>query len=333
MLDIDFIKDAAYQNIEDILDNLDLEYRHENGWLTLQCMFHNGTDFNLKFRGDGFYCFSQCRRQYSIYDIVQKVNNFGFYDALSWLADFLGIEDDKTEVIRIDTETKSYINALRKMSKIKHKDRVVYEKVDQYILNTIDPFYHPWLEQCGLSQETCSHFNIGYSRSGVLDGRVCFPIKSPAGDTISISGRMPNYKEVNASRYYIIGHSHVSKTLYNLSEVLKVVAGFDRIYIVEGFKSVMRLYQEGYYNVVASMGASLSDDQRNLLLKTGLNISVICDADQVGEQFGQSVYNKCYQMADVKIIKLSEITTIKKASVDDLTNEQFRRLEKDYLWQ
>lgn len=333
MLDIDFIRDASYQNIECVLDNLNLEYRYENGWLVLRCMFHSGEKFNLKFRGDSFYCFSQCREQYSIFDIVGKVNHYTFRESLYWLANLLGVEDDCSQPTKIDVETKSHLSALKKMRNIKHKESVHYTSVDQSILNTVEKYYHPWLEECGLTEQTCDHFNVGYARAGVLDGRICFPIKDPYGNVISISGRMPNYQMVNESRYYIIGHSHVSKTLYNIDSVLSNISSYDNIYVVEGFKSVMRMHQEGYFNTVASMGASLSDNQRNLLLSTGLNIVVLCDADLPGEQFGQAVYNKCHKISNVKIVKLSDVTIQKKASIDDLTADQFKMLERKYLWQ
>ena len=296
-------------------------------------MFHDGDNFNLKFRGNGFYCFSQCRRQYSIFDIVKKINGCGFSESLIWLANLFGIEDDHKDIPVIDTDTRSYLNTLKKMRKIKNKDECQYIKIDQDILNTIEDYYHPWLEECGLTQETCKHFNVGYSRTDPLEGRVCFPITSPYGDVISINGRMPNCEMSNSTRYCVIGHTFVSKTLYNFYEVNKECDKFSKIYVVEGFKSVMKLYQNGYHNAVAAMGASLSDEQRNLLLKTGLDIVVICDADAPGKMFGQSVYNKCYKNANVKIIELSDITDVKKASVDDLTDEQFRRLEREYLWQ
>lgn len=329
MLDADFVKDIAYNNnIENILDNLGIEYQHElSGWVVLQCMFHDGTNFNLKFRGDGFYCFSQCRKPYSIFDIICKVKNVEFIEALHWLAKLLGIEDDGS-AINVDKETKSYISNLKKFQKSKHKTPVKYKKLDQSILNTVEMYHHNWIRRCGFTEDTCRHFNIGYARTGSLDGRVCFPIRSPDGQVVSISGRMPDAEALGLPRYHVVGHTSISQTLYHLSDVLKNINEYDFIIVVEGFKSVIRLYQEGYHNAIAVMGASLSKVQRNLLLKTGKDIIVICDNDLPGEQFGQAVYNQCYQMADVRMIKLADITEVEKASVDDLTPVQFNVLSE-----
>lgn len=326
MLDIEYVKSAANQNIERVLDELGLEYRWENGWVVLPCPFHNGEDDNFKFRGSGFYCFSQCQEHYDVIDLVMKINHMYFGEALQWIGNLFGIEDDgNPHRIEKSVDNRAVINSLFKAKK---RNEVVYIPIEQQILNTVEPFYHPWMAEAGFTEQTCQHFEVGYARYGTLDGRVCFLIRSPDGRIISISGRMPNYERYGCSKYYIVGHTQVKNTLFNLSSVLDDLWLYEYIIVVEGFKSVLWLYQNGYENAVAAIGASLSDEQRNLLLKTGLPIVVICDNDRVGECFGQAVYNKCYQFTEVTQIKLSEITQIEKASVDDLTDREFNILRR-----
>jgi DNA primase len=328
LLDLDKILETSYQNIEYVLERLDIEYRYENEWITMKCLFHDGDNFNLKFRDNSLYCFSQCRRQYSIIDVVAKSLVCSFYEAAKWLCDLFDIDanvDDDLPTV----ESKENLNTLKTLSKLKRKNRNnEYQVVDQSVLNTIEDFYHPWLEQEGLTKEACSHFGIGYARAGVLEGRICFPITSPDGAIISVNGRMPDHDMVDVERYHIIGNTQVKQTLYNLSNIKNDLHLYDKIYVVEGLKSVVRMYQEGYENVVSAINASLSDKQRNLLIGTGLDIVVICDNDYPGENFGQAVYNKCHKMTNVEVIKLSEITDKEKASVDDLTDEEFNKLKE-----
>lgn len=324
MLDSDYVNSIACQNMEDVLDNLGIEYRMENGWITTRCMFHNGEHFNLKFRGNSFYCFSQCRRQYNIFEITMKIRECSFVEAILWLSEILGINPDEIE--KDNNGDNKHVKIVGKLVELKSKKKIEYKQVDEFTLSSIQDMIHPWMSKQGFSIKTCQHFGIGYGIHGVLNGRITFPIDAPNGQIISVSGRMPDYEKLEVPKYYIIGHSQVKNTLWNYSRIDKNPS---EVFVVEGFKSVMMLYQHGYKNSVAAIGASLSREQKNLLLKLACNITVICDNDQVGEQFGQAVYNQCHLFTNVRVIKLSYITDKPKASVDDLDFEEWKELNKE----
>ena len=326
MLSASFVKSIANQNLEVILDKLGLEYKLDGGWITLRCMFHGGEKFNLKFRGESFYCFSECRRQYDIFEIVSFQLNINFRKSIEWVADVLEIEPDKAQKTDDNVTSKTILSSFASIKK--NRDNKRFMPLDESTLQTIKPAYPEWLNLQGFTKDTCDHFDICLGTYGALRDRVCFPIDSPDGTIISVSGRMPYYESLGVSRYHIVGHSMVKNTLYNISRISKELWNEDTIIVVEGFKSVMRLYQEGYKNSVATIGASLSEQQKNLLLKTGIPITVIADNDKVGECFAQSIYNKCNHFSHVNIINLSDITGKEKASVDDLNFDEFLSLEE-----
>lgn len=311
--------------METILDHLGLEYRMDGGWICLRCIFHNGEKFNLKFRGDSFYCFSECRRQYSIFDIVMKANSVSFPESIEWVANLIGIDQDEIQCFEEKKELNEHLKTLKRLAEASISRKVEYTQISEEKIGIITPEKHPWITKQGFTEETLEYFGIGYGESGPLEGRITFPIDSPDGKIISISGRMPNYEKVGLPKYFIISHSQVNNTLWNYSRLDKDIKN---IFVVEGFKSVMALYQNGYKNAVATIGASLSKVKKDLLLKLAVPITVICDNDKVGEQLGQQVYNQCHLFSPVNIIKLGSITSKPKASVDDLDFEEFSELEE-----
>ena len=191
------------------------------------------------------------------------------------------------------------------------KNVVEYKQVDQEVLDSIEQFNHPYLLKEGYKPETLEHFDIGYCRYGKLINRITFPIDSPSGETIAISGRLPNASELGLPKYKILEGTKKSYTLYNISRI----DPDDRyVIVVEGFKSVLSLYEWGFKSVVAVMGSSLSVEQRNLLLGLGRKIICIGDNDDAGQRLNQAIYNQCFRYAQVVKLDLGEITDIPKAS-------------------
>jgi len=151
------------------------------------------------------------------------------------------------------------------------------------------------------------------------------------GNIVSVSGRLPNAEQFGQPRYYIVGNSQVSNTLWHIQDVYQHINEYDYVIVQEGFKSTMWMYQNGFRNCVATIGASLSDGQKNLLLKLGKPVVVICDNDIAGMRLGVQIKNKLEKFIPVFVINLDEITDIPKASCDDLPEDQFDELINELL--
>lgn len=309
MINVKKLIDISDENIEKLLTSLGLEYKYENDWIVCRCPFHNGDDFNFKYRDKSWYCFSQCQRGYSTINVVQKVMDLDFKEAIKWMCNVLNISDSNLKIDEKKIEVKSKLMKLKSM-KYK-KDVTQYKPIPQDILNDIEQFNHPYMLQQGFNKKTLEHFDIGYARSGFFANRITFPIDAPDGSIMSISGRLPNADKLGLPKYKILNGSDKADTLYNISRVNKEL---DYIVVVEGFKSVMSLYEWGIENSVATMGASLSRNQLLLLLGLGKKIICIGDNDTAGKRMMQSVYNQCYRFSEVYKIDLSEFTDIDKAS-------------------
>ena len=309
MIDVDKLIELADENITDLLTTLDLDWKEENGWLAMSCPMHGGNNKNFRYKNRSFYCFSKCQRSYSIINVVQKVLDLDFLEAVKWLCNELGVDNTGLKVDQTKLAIKNKLKKLKSMKSKKHE--VKYRQVEQTVLNSIDKCVPQYLLDQGFQKNTIKHFDIGYARTGTLINRICFPIDAPDGTIISVSGRLPNATDLGLPKYKIVQGTDKSYTLYNIS---RIDPDDGYIIVVEGFKSVMSLYEWGFKSCVALMGAFPSKIQRNILLGLGRKIIVVGDNDEAGRRMAQSVYNQCNRFAEVVKIDLSEFTDIEKAS-------------------
>lgn len=321
MIDKEALINLAEPHIKEILDELNIEYKYENGWWCVNCPFHKGADgYNLKYRDGSWYCFSVCKRSYSMFDLISKILGIDFGASIRWLANLLGISSSEIEINQERMQSKERLKMLKNLTK-KTKQKT-YNKVEQTILNDIEPYHHPYILKQGFKDDTLSHFNIGYARIGEFKDRICFPIDAPDGTIVSISGR--SIYDYIKPKYYLLGSSDKAVTLYNISRIDK---SDNYIIVVEGFKSCMHLYQWGYKSTVAVMGADISDDQIKLLLKLGRKVICIGDNDEAGRRLNQKIYNRLYKWLPVIKIDMSEFTDVEKSSPCDLDFDDMTELD------
>lgn len=315
MYDIEAINNYLTNNVvEEILSTLNIEYRKENGWLSVNCIWHDNADgFNLKWRDKKWYCFSQCNRAYSMYDFVGKILNLDFVESVKWIAEVIGLSDSKVALNSSKMAQRAKLQHMKALTKAKRKQGVKYKSVDQTILNDIEDYHHPYILNQGFKDNTLSYFNVGYARIGVFAKRVCFPIDAPDGTIISVSGR--SVDDDIEPKYHILGSTDKALTLYNISRIDK---NDNYIIIVEGMKSCMWFYENGLKSVVATMGSSITDEQVKLLLKLGRKVICVCDNDIAGQRLNQKIYNRLYKFLPVVKIDLGFYTDIKESSPSDL---------------
>nr|DAZ41306.1 MAG TPA: DNA primase, catalytic core [Caudoviricetes sp.] len=327
MIDSKVLIEKCDEVIEDILDDLEIDFVRENEWLSMPCMFHGGVKNNLKYKNLKFYCFSECHRSYTIVDVVKKQLSLNYSDAVKWLKNKVKLEDSAIDITQEKIEARNRMKLLdtliKSKKKKKHKD---IEPVSGIILNDIIDYHHPYILEQGFKDETLSYFNIGFGIDGAVKDRITFPIDSPDGQILSVSGRSIDGSE---PRYRIIGDTKKTLTLFNYSRAKNEVIKYGFVILVEGFKSVMKLHEWGYKNAVACMGSSVSEEQVTLLLKLGVKIVVCGDNDDAGKILNQKVYNKCYKFVEVIKLPMERYSDVEKDSIADLDDEAMFDLVDD----
>src|SRR5215510_3294181 len=143
--------------------------------------------------------------------------------------------------------------------------------------------WHPYLEQRGIQGQTAAWFGVGYyGGSGFLRGRMVFPIHDEGGELVAYAGRTMDGRE---PRYLLPPGFHKSQVVFNLHRAIEFAARQGGVAIVvEGFFDCLKVHQAGYGNVVALMGASVSDRQSELLDTYFREMVVMLDGDEAGRR-------------------------------------------------
>lgn len=282
-------------------------------------MFHGGTDYNLMYRNKFFFCFSQCNKSYTVINLVSKVLNISYGQAIGWLKKLLNLSDD-TEIEPISCEARQTIDVLHTLSK-KGKKSVSYLPLPEIVTDSVQyGITHSIFTKEGFDKETFEHFHLGICADGFFANRLFIPIYDPSGKILfTASGR--TLVEGIKPKYKLWNGSDKSDTLYNYAECKK--ANKRVVYVVEGFKSIFRCFQWNVSNCVALMGSSISEKQMKLLIALDSTIIVISDADQAGVNMAQSVENRLHNYCKVIQINLIKEGYSNGDSVAELTKEEF----------
>lgn len=113
--------------------------------------------------------------------------------------------------------------------------------------------------------------------------RLIFPIRDRKGHVIGFGGRTldkerpPKY--LNSPQTPLFDKSAV---LYGLDQAAAAIRRQGRAILVEGYFDVLIAHQQGYENVVASMGTALTEAQVHLLKRLTRSLYLALDADTAG---------------------------------------------------
>jgi DNA primase len=143
--------------------------------------------------------------------------------------------------------------------------------------------WHPYLEQRGIQRQTAAWFGAGYyGGSGLLRERMVFPIHNERGELVAYAGRTMDGRE---PRYLFPPGLPKSQVVFNLHRAVESAARQGGVaIIVEGFFDCLKVHQAGYGNVVALLGASISDRQSELLDTYFRELVVMLDGDDAGRR-------------------------------------------------
>jgi DNA primase len=107
-----------------------------------------------------------------------------------------------------------------------------------------------------------------------------FPIHDERGELVAYAGRAMDGRE---PRYLFPPGFRKSQVVFNLHRAGKAAARQGGVAIVvEGFFDCLKVHQAGYDNVVALMGASVSNRQAELLDTYFRELVVMLDGDEAG---------------------------------------------------
>lgn len=301
---IDYVKSTI--NARFLVESLGFDIVKDTGKeLRAACKAHGGDNTSaFRFNKDNntWQCFThKCHEVYG-YDIiglVRSCNNVSFTEALKYLENMVGGGSEfltKGLKARIQRNDDRFVNGFG--------DAPLPRMVNEDSLEQFKHFRSDRFIKDGFKKETLDYFEIagGYTDShGVI--RDIIPIRDLYGDLVAYSLRDIRDGSNNDFKYIITKGFDKDSVLYNFNKV-KHLCETKPLIVVEGFKSVWRLYEYGIENVVCVMGSDITVGQLSLLnVYATSGVIIMFDNDSAGVTGCiKAVENLKKEMPDVSIV-------------------------------
>ncbi|MCH8864501.1 MAG: DNA primase [Chloroflexi bacterium] len=275
------------------------------------CPFHaeKNPSFFVYPEQQSWHCFG-CNRGGDVLSFVMRRDSLDFGEALRLLADRAGViipsrpeqdkgKEERDRLRQLNEAAAQYFHDLLVTSPAAEKART-YLNNRRFSADTINDFR---LGYCLNSWESLKQHLLerGYTESelptsGLLveteDGKshdrfrnkVIFPIQDIRGHVTGFGARvlddsLPKY--VNSPQTPLFDKSG---SLYGINLAAPAIRQQATAVIVEGYVDVITAHQNGFNNVVASMGTSVTERQISALKKLTRNVVLALDADAAGKE-------------------------------------------------
>ena len=301
-------------SMADVLNHYGLfdKLKQKGDYLIGACPIHKGKNknqFHVSLSKNNFNCFGDCQGGGNGLDFVSKIEGVDIRQAGLLLKEWFEIEPgkknpkedlpEKAELVKEEKENKPLKFAL------KHLDQE-----------------HPYIKERGLRKETIKEFGLGYCQKGIMAGRIAIPIHNEHGQLVAYIGRWPGDPPEEEPRYKLPAGFHKSLVLYNFHRTIES-AKKEELILVEGVFDCLKVWQAGFQNVSALMGANLSCPQEELIVKNlgpGGKVLLMFDEDNAGRSCRSNVLERLSAKLFVKALSLGK----EGLQPDSLTEEEIK---------
>lgn len=259
---------------ENVIEHYNLSLKQAKGnELVGLCPFHEETEPSLKINTQKkvFNCFG-CHASGNVLDFVATMEKVSIKKAALLVQGWLNM----------DTGEKTPYNANKSLTenpKVTKSEEIEPNKPLKFNLKL--EYNHSYIIERGLNETIARDFEIGYCSRGLMKGRIAISIRDENNQLVGYAGRWVSGEiPEGEDKYKFPPDFKKSLVLYNLNRV----KGSERLVIVEGFFSVIRLHQLGIPSL-AIMGCSISEAQIKLLVDSGCKyITILLDGDKPGRE-------------------------------------------------
>jgi len=165
---------------------------------------------------------------------------------------------------------------------------------------------HPHLvRDRALRPETVEHFGVGYCSKGIMRGCIAIPVHDEEGTLVAYAGRRLKPQAIREEGKYKLPKGFQKQlVLYNFHRAVPLAAEQGLI-LVEGFFTVLALYEAGLQNVVAAMGTELSEYQARMLSQAR-DVTILFDGDDAGWTGGMRARETLQSqgLSSVRVVRL-----------------------------
>ena len=151
-----------------------------------------------------------------------------------------------------------------------------------------------WAQGAGYSMKALEAGRlVATSESGrtydFFRARLMIPIYNDAGEVVAFSGRLLD-PEAKAQKYVNSHETPVfikSRILFGLNKSKRTIIEAESAIVCEGQIDLMRCWQKGVRNIVASQGSSFTDSHARILKRLAKEAVICFDADRAGQNAAQ----------------------------------------------
>lgn len=271
------------------------------------CPFHNEKtpSFIVDPVRQTWHCFGQCSTGGDIFSFVMKTDNIEFIEALKLLAIKAGVS------VSFDSESSS-------KTPLYDINDIALDFFRESLLTDEGKVAREYLDLRGIDKNSIDNFSLGYSpksmdalkthlafhkidfdqalKCGLLtmmengrvrdffNGRLMFPIHDSKGKVCgfgarTLDGSPPKYINTSATEIF-----DKQSLVYGLHLSHDSIRNSNQGVIVEGYMDVIAAHENGYKNVVASMGTALTINQVNQLKRLAGSFVLALDQDDAGQE-------------------------------------------------
>lgn len=251
----------------------------------------------------------------NILDFVVVMENCSVREAAVKLHEwFLNVDSSESVDTQTSDSSDEINSAAAKLVAGKKEEVTTGNRPLSFRLTGID-IEHQYITTRGITKESAECFGVGlFPGRGSMSGRVVIPISNERGELVAYAGRAVDDAE---PKYKLPAGFKKSEVLFNLDRVLKLPESQNPIIVVEGFFDCMKVHQAGFPKVVALMGSSMSEAQRNCLI-TFKHIVLFLDGDEAGERASASIAAELVTTSFVKVLQLARGQQPDQLSVEQI---------------
>ncbi len=279
---------------------IDVVYEVESDFIIF-CPYHNNyrsPAAEISKESGLFYCFG-CQESHSLVEVIMHVTKRSYFESARMI-------DSKSESINFIESMESKLN---KKPDFVEFDLELIKRLNASALNSQRAAQY-YLGR-GITKQSVERYLLGYSESQDM---VTIPVHSPDGICLGFVGRSVEGKEFKNTPGL-----PKAKTMFNLFRAKR----FDKVFVVESSFDAIRLEQAGAH-AVATLGASVSGKQRELLKQYFNNVIILGDNDDAGREMAKKLSNILGSSA----INASLPESVK--DVSDLSDEDLKKFVSQF---
>jgi len=312
----EFIK--KHLDVERVLEYYDFDKVHPSGnKLRACCKIHEGNNesgFVIDVDSGLWSCHTGDCGSGDIFHLVQRLEGIGFPVAVHKVADVLGLDITNLEITartqQDEKELRAFLKAVKRLKEVEMSEFITSDEVKK--VKKFKKF----------SLSTIEHFGLVYFPEfhGINQAGEPFTLRERLGFPITHKGKVIGYslRAIKADERYKWIHqpTHIKTgdILYNFDNVI----GEPVVAVVEGITDVWAYYEIGV-PAVATYGASISEQQKRLLLQLGCDLVFSFDGDNAGRTAAKNAYDMFSRTSNIKFVHLPNDSDPESITREELT--------------